>query len=356
MLIERGETAEEAISKVRKARPGAIETAVQIRFLNERAAILNRRTAAIRASLFGSAIGDALGAEIEFSSLENIRRRFPDGITEIPPHDGHVGAITDDTQMTLFTAEGLCRATIRAKQRGICSPSGVVHHALLRWLATQGEQPSREVCDVGLISDPRMHCRRAPGMTCLSSLRAAGSFGEIARNDSKGCGTIMRVSPIGLSAPRDQIVSLAMETSALTHGHRTGQEAAVAWALILHDVMHGETLDMAARCVVDHVGRETADAIARARAAPRDGRAETVETLGGGWVAEEALSIALYACLCAEDIETGLRIAVTHSGDSDSTGAIAGSLLGLSPSANSAVVPSGKRNSCSGRFGGPSLR
>ncbi len=51
--------------------------------------------------------------------------------------------------------------------------------------------------------------------------------------------------------------------------------------------------------------------------------------LGGGWTAEEALSIALYSCLVAKSFQHGLKIAVTHSGDSDSTGAIAGNLLGL---------------------------
>ncbi|PKP84515.1 MAG: hypothetical protein CVT80_07725 [Alphaproteobacteria bacterium HGW-Alphaproteobacteria-2] len=41
------------------------------------------------------------------------------------------------------------------------------------------------------------------------------------------------------------------------------------------------------------------------------------------------MAIALHAALCAHGIEDGLRIAVTHSGDSDSTGAIAGNMLGL---------------------------
>ena len=60
----------------------------------------------IRACLFGGAMGDALGAEIEFWSLGRIRALFPDGLKELPPHDGRAGRITDDTQMTLFTAEG----------------------------------------------------------------------------------------------------------------------------------------------------------------------------------------------------------------------------------------------------------
>src|SRR5690606_32842060 len=57
---------------------------------------------------------------------------------------------------------------------------------------------------------------------------------------------------------------------------------------------------------------------------------EQVEALGGGWVAEEALAIALYCALVAEgDFAAGVRLAVNHSGDSDSTGAIAGNLLGV---------------------------
>ena len=56
--------------------------------------------------------------------------------------------------------------------------------------------------------------------------------------------------------------------------------------------------------------------------------AERVERLGGGWVAEEALAIGLYCALAAPALEDALPLAVTHSGDSDSTGSIAGNLLG----------------------------
>ncbi|SDD72820.1 ADP-ribosylglycohydrolase [Paracoccus isoporae] len=282
----------------------------------------------ILSCLLGGAIGDALGAEIEFWSLSQIRDHFPDGVQNLPPHDGMVGAITDDTQMTLFTAEGLIRAAVRHEMRGICHPAGVIHHALLRWLVTQGEAPGVDVDDAGLVLDRRLHARRAPGNTCLSALGAARQFGVAARNGSKGCGTIMRVAPTAFAAS-EQVRDLAMETSALTHGHLTGQEAAAAWALILADLAQGVDLEVAARRQEGAFGPETTRALVAARTAPRDARAETVETLGGGWVAEEALAIALYACLCACDFQNGLQIAVTHGGDSDSTGAIAGNGLGL---------------------------
>lgn len=282
----------------------------------------------IEACLLGGAIGDALGADIEFASLAQIRRRFPQGFDGLPPHVGISGALTDDTQMTLFTAEGLIRAIVRYNERGICHPPSVIHHALLRWLVTQREVPQVEVDNVGLICDRRLHARRAPGNTCLSALRSACAFGDLARNTSKGCGTIMRVAPIAFVLP-DRIKDIAMETSALTHGHPTGQEAAAAWALILAALAAGSRIEDAAIRQINDFGSETRRAIELALEARRDGAPETVESLGGGWIAEEALSIALYACLCARDFEHGVTIAVTHGGDSDSTGAIAGNALGL---------------------------
>ncbi len=56
---------------------------------------------------------------------------------------------------------------------------------------------------------------------------------------------------------------------------------------------------------------------------------ETVEKLGEGWVGEEALAIAVYCALVAgDDFDLGIRLAVNHSGDSDSAGTIAGNILG----------------------------
>ncbi|MBB1492839.1 ADP-ribosylglycohydrolase family protein [Paracoccus sp. MC1854] len=295
----------------------------------------DRELGRIRASLYGGAIGDALGAEIEFWSLDRIRARFPDGIDRILPHDGVRAAITDDTQMTLFTAEGAIRSVMRsiAKWGGNAAvvAGGVVHHALLRWYVTQGESsPIAWVDHVGLVRDPRLHRRRAPGATCLSALAAGREFGEWAQNDSKGCGTIMRVAPVGLLLNLQQVSQAPDETSHLTHAHPAERNAAQAFALLLSFVMEGLPLSRALETLRRaHLDAHVLKAIDAARDARPDGNAATVESLGGGWVAEEALSIAIYAALVGRDFEEGLRIAVTHSGDSDSTGAIAGNLLGL---------------------------
>ena len=123
--------------------------------------------------LLGGAVGDALGAPVEFLTRREILRRFgPEGITGYTPAWGGLGTITDDTQMTLFTAEGLIRAWVRERVTGTASAVGVTAHAYLRWLRTQGERPHRAI-DTGtvetgwLFQQRALHSRRAPGVTCL---------------------------------------------------------------------------------------------------------------------------------------------------------------------------------------------
>ena len=68
---------------------------------------------------------------------------------------------------------------------------------------------------------------------------------------------------------------------------------------------------------------------AAARACSDEADEPNIRALGEGWVGDEALAIALYCALRYQDDFSGAMIAaVNHSGDSDSTGAVAGNLLG----------------------------
>ena len=151
-----------------------------------------------RGCLLGGAVGDALGAAVEFMNLDEIRGRFgPNGIQAPARAYGRVGAITDDTQMALFTAEGLLRARHQPPGRRPAPVPVVVHAAYLRWLRTQGERPPKLSDDGGWLFGVReLHAQRAPGSTCLEALRS-GLIGtpRDPLNDSKGCGGVMRIAP-----------------------------------------------------------------------------------------------------------------------------------------------------------------
>lgn len=316
----------------------------------------------IHGALLGGAVGDALGAPVERLDLPAIRARFgPDGIADFAEAFGRVGAVTDDTQMTLFTAEGLVRAAFQGSLRGVSAPHALVHHAYLRWLLTQGIEPSSSVVrverwpDGWLVKDARLWARRGPGATCLTALAAHVRLGDFAENESKGCGTVMRVAPVGaLVSARSKesarrAFELGVDVSRLTHGHPTGYLAGGACARIVAGLVEGHPLRETVEATLDLLAplataREVTAALRRALALADDGAppsAEQVERLGAGFTAEEALAIAVYAALVARDFEHGVRLAVNHSGDSDSTGAIAGQLLGAT--LGEAAVPAAWR-------------
>jgi ADP-ribosylglycohydrolase len=298
-----------------------------------------------RGCLLGGAAGDALGAAVEFDDIATIHRRFgPAGIVDAAEAYGRVGAITDDTQMTLFTAEGVLQADDRL-ERGVGNPPGNIWFAYQRWLRTQGvtdpwhgEQAQLHHGELHRIDELRS--RRAPGNTCLSALRSELDWDgdreyPIAANDSKGCGGVMRAAPCGLvNWDEEHVFKLGVASAALTHGHPSGHLAAGALAIIVRKLCEGRPLDVALDAAIEVVAfhdgcDEVRDALHHARALAASGRAADVTPLGLGWVAEEALAIAVYCALTHRaDLAAAVRLAANHSGDSDSTAAITGNIMG----------------------------
>ena len=122
------------------------------------------------------AVGDPLGAPVEFMRRSEIIRRFGEpGIRDYVPAYGRLGAITDDTQMALFTAEGMLRGWVRFCVRGI-GPAlvAVTARAYLAWLTTQGYKTILDVPreDGWLITHKELLNCRSPGTTSISALRS----------------------------------------------------------------------------------------------------------------------------------------------------------------------------------------
>ncbi len=311
----------------------------------------------MRGCLLGGAVGDALGAPVEFLSDAAILHRYgPGGIADFESCYGVVGAVTDDTQMTLWTLEGLCRGIVRGQLRGVSSIYSVVHGSLLRWLKTQGLHPAvdmRWMPDGWMLGERTLWARRGPGTTCLSALSHSSSLGEMAWNDRKGCGGVMRVAPVGFM--HDSFFELGADCAHLTHGHPTGYLTAGYLAEVIAGLQQTPSLERALTRADAALARasasseapaalvgETAQALANARheaeLALKTGVPSRIPTsLGEGWVAEETLAIAVYCALVGRDFEHAVRLAVNHGGDSDSTGSVTGQILGARDGV--AVIP-----------------
>ncbi|MBO7393852.1 MAG: ADP-ribosylglycohydrolase family protein [Abditibacteriota bacterium] len=283
-----------------------------------------------RGCLVGGAAGDALGYMVEFLTEERIFALLGEGgIREFALNDGKA-LISDDTQMTLFTASALLReGDIIAN----------IADAYRLWRITQTEKFTGKEYDEPLMSVRELWNRRAPGNTCMTAIRD-GCKGTMDNpiNKSKGCGGVMRVAPIGLAGFDDMVGAKA---AALTHGHELGYIPA---ACLVHMVRCLAREDMPLRDAVEeaitaaslmfankkHTGYFvdlTEKAMDLADSDTPD--IDAIHTLGEGWVAEETLAIAVFCALRYEnDFEKALIAAVNHNGDSDSTGAVCGNILG----------------------------
>ncbi|MDE7420877.1 MAG: ADP-ribosylglycohydrolase family protein [Muribaculaceae bacterium] len=311
-----------------------------------------------RGCLVGGAAGDALGYAVEFSSLNSIISKYGEsGISSFALDSSGTARFSDDTQMTLFTAEGLLSAY--AADPNPTSENILKHmqEAYLAWYATQTAfQLPLPSSWLSHIRD--LWARRAPGNTCLSALSALQN-GKPVENDSKGCGSVMRIAPIGIyyaahsgecikqnsECMIDLCANVAAVTARITHHHDLSTLSSVFVALVIFDCMRIHLIErLAFRSIISRALTKTLEIVNGSKDAEKFvaiiqksldlansslSDRVAIAQLGEGWVAEETVAIALFCVMRhIRDFEGCLVAAVNHDGDSDSTGAVAGNIIG----------------------------
>lgn len=126
------------------------------------------------------------------------------------------------------------------------------------------------------------------------------------------------------------------QCAAITHGHPTGYLAAGFLAAVISQIISGASLKQAISesiriLKIKNDYKETMNIVESAifMADKNVPSPEVIQEIGAGWIVEEALAIGLYCSLVADkDFDKGVLLSVNHSGDSDSTGSITGTILG----------------------------
>lgn len=311
-------------------------------------------------SMIGGAIGDALGYPVEFMRYNQILSKYGrPGIMRYELNNNGVAEISDDTQMSLFTANGVLFCFTRYATHSVlgASPADYVRDSYIEWLQTQTGEIDYTKWHYNWIREVKgLHTKRAPGSTCLTAIQELTNHKEVV-NNSKGCGGIMRVAPLALFAANptyqtdspSYIVDYAKEAgkiAALTHKHPLGYIPAAFLSALIQQLMPYSyvTPFLLRRCIencitiileiypehqlhIEYIKQLVDKAINLSNSNSND--VEAISQLGEGWVAEETLAIALYCVLkYHDDFEKAIIASVNHSGDSDSTGAVTGNLLG----------------------------
>lgn len=254
--------------------------------------------------LLGTAAGDALGAGYEFT--------HPAPGTAVDmigggPFDWAPGEWTDDTSM----ATAVASAARGGLDIGFGTGLDAIAANFVAWYDTNP-------ADIGNQTRSVLG-HRSPSAAEMTR-RAADMTGRTGGN-----GSLMRTAPVALAYldDADRCVAAAATISALTHSDPRAGQACQLWSFaIRHAVLHG-TLD-GVRSWLDVAG-EAADFWAPLLDEAEQG--QPADFANNGWVVH-ALQTAWWAISGADDLVTALERCVLAGGDTDTTAAIAGGLVG----------------------------
>lgn len=293
-------------------------------------------------ALIAQALGDAFGYIVEFNDWKTIRAKYGDEGLKYQPESLTLNA-SDDTQMTLFCLNALIEERIKANKesRAIGDPTVKIYENYLAWLYTQNldKKPLKENF---LLSFKELYKRQAPGNTCLSALMS-NKMGSIENpiNDSKGCGTIMRTMPVAFYAhSAEQAFEWGAKQGAITHGHPEGYLSSGVYSAIVYELIYNtrdiiKATQKASAYLDNYKHNQTMKntinkTLWLLRDEPQMQNDTMTQALGQGWVAEEALSVAIYCAATSVSFAQVLEKSSNHSGDSDSTAMLAAGLWYLS--------------------------
>lgn len=288
----------------------------------------------IEAVLFGLALGDALGYPVEFLERTAIRQQYGASGIQQPPHPA---LYSDDTQMTLALAEGLLDAGVNASLDNLMQAIG---QRFIEWL----DSPDNN---------------RAPGTTCIRGIKrfqSGISWLEAGIPESKGCGSAMRVAPLGYIYQHDEsrLREIATASSLITHRHPAAVAATVGAAYLVKLVLDNvPTAEYMPRLYEFATGISDEFDLAILRVGHVLGWTNedlALDHIGQGWVGEEAVALALYCVLrYPDDYVACMCRAANTNGDSDSIACIAGGIMGARLGLD--AIPADWRSRCENAAG-----
>lgn len=301
-------------------------------------------------AMLGGAVGDALGYLIEFMNMKSIQKKYgPYGLRTILKLEanGKKSIISDDTQLALFTIDGLLWSSCSnlSLQEGL-------HRAYMRWYYTQTERlidPSLEKWlriqehethwEYQMMEERFLFARRAPGKACLMALATGKTFSrDAAANNCRSSTVLSRAVPIGLwhAGMPEEAFADACDAALLTHGHADAYLAAGTLGAILSLLAAGKEIGGAiteslrilqkqedGTCILKSILQAIDEAVTDRNPV------RSMKKLGLGWKASEAIALSVYCILKTSSVKDAVLMACNQDGDSDTCGFVTGSMTGV---------------------------
>ncbi len=255
-----------------------------------------------RGVMLGLAVGDALGAALEWDHPDQITARYGGPLRDLVASKlWRLGEWTDDTAMATALAESL------ADRAGYDEDD-----VLARYLVWSRSAPK----DIGATVSHALARASVPA----DSRRAAAAWHEQTGGHSAGNGSLMRTAPIAIRFRNDvgAIERVSRSESSLTHHDPLAGDACTFLNLTIAALLNGKPPPTSSSVV--------GQAAAEARTTTAEQLMEPVQRQIGFVLT--ALRVAFWAAFTADTLEQAIVSAANLGGDADTNAAITGALAG----------------------------
>lgn len=270
----------------------------------------------IKGSIYGVAVGDALGAPCEFMKPAAVKARFGVHDKMVKTATWKLGEFTDDTWLTLATT----RAYENYKTKGLDAPAA--GDAMLIWMRTIGK-------GIGGLTARALGKLSSKQCTVFESGKQAATN---AAHGSAGNGSLMRCASTGLIHNCTEINKIIEEStilSEITHADPRCVAACVAYNIILAHIADGKTFEEGMTKALDAiVSINEATHIITADVLKGGAHTFNLDEQNNRGYVLRSYERALIALRDGKDFKNTMIEIVNEGGDADTNGAIAGGLLG----------------------------
>lgn len=274
----------------------------------------------IKDGIIGHAIGDAMGVPVEFCIREKLLKHPVTKMSGYGSHDVPEGSWSDDTTMEICLIESF----IENKYFDLDSTM----NKWIDWVKTGAYTPTGELFDIG--------------RTCLKAIRnyeagltkAEDSGGKDI--NSNGNGSLMRILPVAYYANRNklnekEIYELVKNVSSMTHAHEISILGCYIYILYINNLLNGKDKYASYNMTkIADYSMFSEDSLEKYKRILKGNIKElNITDISSSGYVLDTLEASLWVTLNANDYKESIIGAINLGNDTDTIGAITGSMTGI---------------------------
>ena len=280
---------------------------------------MNRQNNQYLGAIIGHAVGDAMGFPTEFSKREELLKNPVIEMIDSPDVGQPAGSWSDDTAMEIATIDSF----IQKK----CFDYKDIMDKCVKWISKSEYTPTGVTFDIGrtCLKAIKKYCNGTAPLQCGST-----SINE------NGNGSLMRILPVALYAYLKNLDDISIrkltnEVSSLTHAHEVSRLGCYIYVQFIICLLKGYTKEDAYKHIqyLDYSAYDMHSLKLYTRILDEQIEVQRLDQIKSTGYIVDTLESAMWIFMNAQHYKEAITASTNIGGDTDTIGAIVGSMAGI---------------------------